>query len=659
MGWMERCFETYDHNVAEVGIVHAKAENDKSNRESPVLLPIAHTTQKAHVEVNLSDDGAFRSARVLRPDEMTTVIPCTEESGTRANVLAPHPLADKLQYIAGDYKAFGGSKKSGWEAYLSQLRAWCISPYSHPKVCAVLAYLEKGSLIADLVRERVLYTDEAGHLLQKWDSQKGEAPAVFGMLTGGDEFETFVRFCVDGIALAGDKTVQENYIRYYLSTMQQTDFCYVQGKKMPVSRLSPAKIRNAGDKAKLISSNDKVNFTFRGRFEDAKQALSVGYETTQKAHNALRWLCGRQGVQNGDQTILVWGTENEPIPAVTADTLDFAESASEVSDLPMLPNDFEGEEAQAATREAFALQFRKAVQGYRAKLDAHSKITVMVLDSATPGRLSVRYYRELSGSRLIDCVEDWHQSFAWELRYRKVEVPQPGGKPTLQSVIFVGAPAPADIAKAAYGERVDQKLKQQTIERLLPCITEGRRFPRDLMLSAVHRTSNGVALDPWEANKTRSIACALVRGYYHRNLKEDFSMAVQNDCNDRSYLFGRILAYAERIEYAASRAQNIAPADRRPSNAMRYEVAFTIHPAKTTMLLEKQLQPYLARLAKAGNSSYLHDRMLELIDRLKLNGFTNQPLSELYLLGYAAQRMEFFKKPDAENDAEPKSTVSE
>lgn len=45
------------------------------------------------------------------------------------------------------------------------------------------------------------------------------------------------------------------------------------------------------------------------------------------------------------------------------------------------------------------------------------------------------------------------------------------------------------------------------------------------------------------------------------------------------------------------------------------------------------------------------------MDRLKLDGFTNQPLSELYLLGYAAQRMEFIKKHDAENDAQ--STVSE
>ena len=72
------------------------------------------------------------------------------------------------------------------------------------------------------------------------------------------------------------------------------------------------------------------------------------------------------------------------------------------------------------------------------------------------------------------------------------------------------------------------------------------------MLAAAHRASNGIALKPWEANKNRSIACALIRGYYHRNLKEEYTMALDETCRDRSYLFGRILACAEQLEqYAA------------------------------------------------------------------------------------------------------------
>src|SRR5699024_8086101 len=151
--------------------------------------------------------------------------------------------------------------------------------------------------------------------------------------------------------------------------------CYVTGREMPLSQLSPYKIRNSGDRAKLISSNDSANFTFRGeRFSDAGQALRIGYETTQKAHSALRWLIGRQGISNGGQTILVWGTENEPIPEVTGDSVSFAGEDDLADDLPD-----DGKISVDTARTAFAECFNRAARGYAAKLGEHSKISVMVL----------------------------------------------------------------------------------------------------------------------------------------------------------------------------------------------------------------------------------------------------------------------------------------
>ena len=48
--------------------------------------------------------------------------------------------------------------------------------------------------------------------------------------------------------------------------------------------------------SKLISSSDNVNFTYKGRFTDAQQAATIGYEATQKAHNALTWVVANQGI---------------------------------------------------------------------------------------------------------------------------------------------------------------------------------------------------------------------------------------------------------------------------------------------------------------------------------------------------------------------------
>lgn len=113
MGWLERCYETYEKNLTEVG--KSAMHGDK---EAPMLLPVAHTTQKVQAEISLSAEGSFLSARVVRPDEATTVIPCTEGSSSRTSGPVPHPLVDKLQYIAGDYTAYGGKKKSEYRAYV-------------------------------------------------------------------------------------------------------------------------------------------------------------------------------------------------------------------------------------------------------------------------------------------------------------------------------------------------------------------------------------------------------------------------------------------------------------------------------------------------------------------------------------------------------------
>ena len=67
---------------------------------------------------------------------------------------------------------------------------------------------------------------------------------------------------------------------------------------------SAEKIRNEGDGAKLISSNDEQNFTFRGRFSDKSQAFSIGYEDSQKAHKCFEVDYPQAGVQLG--TACMW-----------------------------------------------------------------------------------------------------------------------------------------------------------------------------------------------------------------------------------------------------------------------------------------------------------------------------------------------------------------
>lgn len=649
MSWLEKCYETYENCQQEIGIQKFQAEGDK--RSYVPLLPVAHTTQLVNIEVELDQNGDFQDARLLAKDEQTTIIPCTEESSARTSGIVPHPLVDKLQYIAADYPAYGGAKKSGWNLYHTQLQDWCSSPYADAKVCAVLRFLEKGCLVASLVKKHILFLDENGKMPTKWTGNKDEKPKILETLASADQTESFVRFRVGGIDLAQDEAVRESFIHYYEMKQQRVDYCTVQGKQMAVSTLSPYKIRNPGDRAKLISSNDSTNYTYRGRFVTAEQALSIGYETTQKAHSALRWLISKQGCSNGDQTVVVWGTKGEPIPDITADSMDlgddFAAAFAQLGQ-PQLP---------PATESEYAERFNKAIQGYGKALDEKANTVVMILDSATQGRLSIRYYRELAGSELMKNITDWHRNFAWKLNYRSApESAEPGQKPKWKRVSFWGAPSPADIAKAAYGEKADKKIIQQTVERLVPCITEGKYLPRDLMLSAVHRATAGIGLEPWEYQKTCGIACALICGYYHRNKKEDFVMTdgkyVDETIDDRSYLFGRILACAEQIE----RRVQSQTGETRPTNAERLRLVFVQRPAKTTALLQQKLTPYLNRMRANGVSrDKRYSTLQELVGRLGAEKYTNKPLNELYLLGYACQMMDFRE----ENAAYNKNTAEE
>lgn len=649
MSWLEKCYETYENCQQEIGIQKFQAEGDK--RSYVPLLPVAHTTQLVNIEVELDQNGDFQDARLLAKDEQTTIIPCTEESSARTSGIVPHPLVDKLQYIAADYPAYGGAKKSGWNLYHTQLQDWCSSPYADAKVCAVLRFLEKGCLVASLVQKHILFLDENGKMPAKWTGNKDEKPKILETLASADQTESFVRFRVGGIDLAQDEAVRESFIHYYEMKQQRVDYCTVQGKQMAVSTLSPYKIRNPGDRAKLISSNDSTNYTYRGRFVTAEQALSIGYETTQKAHSALRWLISKQGCSNGDQTVVVWGTKGEPIPDITADSMDlgddFAAAFAQLGQ-PQLP---------PATESEYAERFNKAIQGYGKALDEKANTVVMILDSATQGRLSIRYYRELAGSELMKNITDWHRNFAWKLNYRSApESAEPGQKPKWKRVSFWGAPSPADIAKAAYGEKADKKIIQQTVERLVPCITEGKYLPRDLMLSAVHRATAGIGLEPWEYQKTCGIACALICGYYHRNKKEDFVMTdgkyVDETIDDRSYLFGRILACAEQIE----RRVQSQTGETRSTNAERLRLVFVQRPAKTTALLQQKLTPYLNRMRANGVSrDKRYSTLQELVGRLGAEKYTNKPLNELYLLGYACQMMDFRE----ENAAYNKNTAEE
>lgn len=629
MSWIQRLYKTYENCQSIVGVY--------SDEKDVPLLPICHTTQQAQIEITIDLDGNFKRARVVPKNEARTIIPCTESSGGRTSGKAPHPLCDKLQYVAADYKDYGGKKAFYYCSYLNQLKKWCDSENSHPKVEAVLRYIEKGNIIRDLTNYKVLFIGGKGNLLDKWDKKvMKDAPNT-------RQDEAFVRWRVEipgdpQTALWTDLRLFESWIKYYLSIKEGNALCYVTGKETHTAEQHPRNIRRDGDGAKLISANDTSGFTFLGRFTDAKQACGVGYEVTQKAHNALRWLIGKQGYRRGDQAIVAWSITGQDIPDPLADPFSVLGFDNKQID----------SESVVSTAQELALKLKKKIAGYSDNLGNTSKIVVMGLDSATPGRMAISFYRELTGSDFLTRIDKWHETCAWIHDYRYVKLPvTPKGETRNKYIRFVGAPAPSDIAEASFGIRVDDNLRKSTVERILPCIIDGQRIPRDLVESAVRRASNRISMENWEWNKTLSIACALFKKYQKDYKEEDLDMALDENRKTRDYLYGRLLALADSLEQWALQKAGEA----RQTTAARLMQRFADHPYSTWRTIELALGPYKARL---GNQSLKRQNMIsEVIALFTPDDFINdKKLSGEFLLGYHCQREALWNKDVEEQTGE-------
>ncbi|MCX6975925.1 MAG: type I-C CRISPR-associated protein Cas8c/Csd1, partial [Verrucomicrobia bacterium] len=358
---MQRLYETYN----------ACSAKNASERD-PALLPICHTTQLAQIEIVLGVEGEFRRARVLTDStEAKTMIPCTEESSGRAGSKPTnHPLCDKLQYVAGDFLEFGGEVTSGYAPsptepharYLVALQNWANSKFSNGKVRAILRYVALGTVVRDLSQAGVLSVDDKGKLLKDWTGEKLDTPAIFKVLSGEQSQEdAFIRWRVEDPAVVSsgtwdDAALVESWISFYRSNQDKKGFCMVAGEVTELAIQHPSKLRNSGDKAKLISSNDTSGFTFRGKFFEADEAAGVGFEATQKAHNALRWLIGRQGYRSGSQAFVAWAIGGQSVPNPLLNTLELFGLDAEADQREPMPLDVAQE---------FSIRLAKTLAGYR------------------------------------------------------------------------------------------------------------------------------------------------------------------------------------------------------------------------------------------------------------------------------------------------------
>lgn len=645
MSWLAKLYETYE----QAQQLSADLPQEQQ------LMPVSHTPQNAHINIVIDGNGNFVRAEVL--DKTQIVLPATEQSASRSSGLAPHPLADKIQYVAGDYSAFGGKKTSGYELYEALLRSWCESKFAVSAVKIIHSYIVKQTVVADLTKHNVLHAVDS-ELLTKW-SEDSETPAIFKLLPKEkgvlDQGSALVCWTVEIPGIAQSKTwldpaIQQSWINFDSLNGGELGLCLVKGEQSVLASNHPAKIRHSGDKAKLISANDSSGFTFRGKFTDSGQAAAVSFDVTQKAHNALRWLLGRQSFRNGDQAYVSWAVSGKQIPNPFSDPWDLLNAEA----LPEKDHSLD-------LGQSYALNLKSHLKGSgKGELERNESICILGLDSATPGRMGIIYYRETIAEEFLTSLEKWHQDFAWPQRHKVTLNSESKSKAVEKTVWSVCAPAPYKIWDAVYGDvlKSTDSLKKNLTERLLPCIVEGRPLPVDIVNYAVKRATNRLAYksdETWRWEQNLGIACALYKGFCKRTplskYQKDYAMALDETSTSRDYLYGRLLAVAENIEsYAIYKA-----GEKRNTTAERLMQRFADRPFSTWRNLELALTPYMHRLQNVS-PGFLKLRR-DLLDSIQSAFDTTEfksdkALNGEFLLGFHCQRLVLNSKKDAVETAD-------
>lgn len=594
MSLLQKLVETYDVMADKYAGLYIK------NMREP-LAPVSHALQNAQIEIMIDEKGEFLDATVVPKKENRTLIPVTLKSANRSSNKSPHPFAEQLEYLSGFDKKI-------WESYLDQLEAWNASAYGNKYTVAVFSYIRKGQIIHDLYGKDILESEAK----EDMDKKKIQSTVYKKCLvrwkikenSTGDIIETWK-----------SKDMFHDFISYYntiLCKKSSKGLCMVTGENVPLTELHAKNIFPLQSGAKLVSSNDKQEFTFRGTYiKEAVDLLSVGYEASQKSHNMLRWLLNNFGVIVGNKMYLYWCPQGKYVPS------PFEE--------------IENDEDTISDKEVL---FRSIFQSDIEDLSEKDHVVVASFESMTTGRVALTYYTEVPANDFVRKIANWRESLV----------------PTDTS----WRPSLYMITKYAYGVERNGKVEitngtyVKHLGELLQCELFGMPFSLSLKNILITKASSP---KKYKSLKNRRyityIAALITRKYINdRAGKEVYTMTLDLDNTDINYLMGRLLAVYEKAELDTYTTEELKC---RIPNAVRYHTMYAQRPAATLLVLRRKIAPYLNKLKRKKNNLYI--KYQELFHEIfeKMDGKDEklmEKLTDAYILGYYHQKESFYQKTD-------------
>ena len=601
-------------------------KSDKIDYET-VLLPIYHSNKRSDgkniIEITLNKESEIVDANFLIENEKI-IFPITEESVGRCSGISPHSIVEEISYLIKEEKAKN-------DVYMENLDNWIEFLKKEKKEFKFLEIIQKFLKKEDFLEKifKICYKDnfisfEKGKI--KYLDNKNNEKSM-------DIKKIFLTFKIQNLfgdekdyTVSNYKKLHNEYIEYMLEkeNKNKKKICNISGKKLYCS----SKHRGLLGTSKLISVSNHEE-TYYGRLKKGEEIVSIGYETSQKIHNMLKYFL------ENEKTCTYLG-ENSYLINWFSDDINNDENIKITGDLFTAPT-VEGKDIADISNE----NVLKYLSGNYRNIGKESKYYIMIVNKVSNGRLSMKYFREMGKSDFYERISEWYKNIGWS-KYNHNE------RKTIKKY-----PGIYKIVNYTYGiEREDKnknkkiifdqkKYRRDQIESLLTVMIDRKKIPLSIVKKMYSNICNRQRYDKtW--NGLIEVACSVFKKYYIDYFNKEVSEEME-DKKNRDFLYGRLLAIFEKIE------ESTFGDEKRSTNAQKLWTAYINCPGKIMMTLIDKLQPYKRKLENNKRGSYIYfenltqNIMMDLMNTEEFETNKNKKLKENFIFGYYYQRNEFFK----------------
>ncbi|GBD61594.1 type I-C CRISPR-associated protein Cas8c/Csd1 [Tetragenococcus halophilus] len=628
MDFLTALLHAYDTSK-EQGLV------DRQKGDGTVLLPLYHTNMVSHgndiIQVTLTNKGELSLVEFL-PEKDTVIFPVTNDSIARSGKNPPsHPLVDKVSYIATEDEKLHSM-------YLDEFNHW----YQEVKDKEVKDFL---TIIKQFISKEHFLDEILDKLYGKENYARNQLKIHY---TEGkkdkraDLSKIFLTFAINDfrgyqtVSVTNFEELHEDYIQYVEAQDVSRGICNISGEEQQLT----TKHRGLLGNAKLVSvSNNKE--TYIGRFKNKDDIIRVGRRTSEKVHLMLKYLLENQNSRRwlgGQQYLVNWFSDDianeSQFDVSVASVMPFPTNESSRSKVVSLENKEVGQSFIRGVR-----QFSKDANYY-----------VAIIDKASNGRISLKFFRDLQASQLLTNLKKWQTTYSWERYYTQYEQ------------VYPTTPSLWQFLQTAYGierngrlEIDNDNFKKDQFQKMVISLIDGKQIPANISTALdmnIRKPMNYEKM--WSQLQFVTLAI-----FSHKNGEEQ-SPVLDKESTNRSYLFGRLLAVLNQIEAATYSHSD----KQRVTNAQKFWTSYTNHPAKTMQTLidktksyEKALQnTYPGLLFKLNNEkqeiiSLLNDNYLDSAD-------LNKSLDYHFIFGYYAENQFLYTKTE-KNESEEVKNVNE